>query len=78
MVDSYFASFERGERNISLESLEKVVMALDAEPIDAFRFGELEIVKGLEFMAGNDNISICTYKYSYNSNRYLIPFLSML
>jgi transcriptional regulator with XRE-family HTH domain len=48
MVDSYLAGIERGERNISLESLEKIVTALDAEPIDAFRFGELELGKGLE------------------------------
>ncbi|MCY9664899.1 helix-turn-helix domain-containing protein [Paenibacillus alginolyticus] len=46
--DSYLAGIERGERNISLESLEKIVTALDAEPIDAFRFGELELGKGLE------------------------------
>jgi transcriptional regulator with XRE-family HTH domain len=48
MVDTYLAGVERGERNISLESLEKIVTALDAEPIDAFRFGELELGKGLE------------------------------
>jgi len=48
MVDTYLAGVERGERNISLESLEKIVKALGAEPIDAFRFGDLELGKGLE------------------------------
>jgi Predicted transcriptional regulator with C-terminal CBS domains len=48
MVDSYVAGIERGERNISLESLEKIVRALEAEPVDAFRFGDLELGKGLE------------------------------
>lgn len=48
MVDTYLAGVERGERNISLESLEKIVNALDAEPIDAFRFGGLELGKGLD------------------------------
>lgn len=47
MADTYLAGVERGERNISLESLEKIVKALDAEPIDAFRFGELESSKKL-------------------------------
>lgn len=48
MVDSYLAGVERGERNISLESLEKIVRALEAEPIDAFRFGDLELGNGLD------------------------------
>ncbi|GAB7057309.1 MULTISPECIES: helix-turn-helix domain-containing protein [Paenibacillus] len=48
MADTYYAAIERGTRNISLESLEKIVAALDAEPIDAFRFGELQMGKGLE------------------------------
>ncbi|MDQ0902764.1 helix-turn-helix domain-containing protein [Paenibacillus sp. V4I7] len=48
MENTYLAGVERGERNISLESLEKIVTALGAEPIDAFRFGDLEMGKGLE------------------------------
>ncbi|NQX63755.1 helix-turn-helix transcriptional regulator [Paenibacillus qinlingensis] len=48
MENTYLAGVERGERNISLESLEKIVKALGAEPIDAFRFGDLEMSKGLE------------------------------
>ncbi|MNG15246.1 HTH-type transcriptional regulator SinR [compost metagenome] len=48
MIDTYLAGVERGERNISLESLEKIVKALDAEPIDAFRFGQLEPAKDLQ------------------------------
>src|SRR5690606_21815628 len=48
VVDTYLAGVERGERNISLESMEKIVKALEAEPIDAFRFGKLELGKHLE------------------------------
>lgn len=48
MESTYLAGVERGERNISLESLERIVSALEAEPIDAFRFGDLELGKGLE------------------------------
>ncbi|MEF3309598.1 helix-turn-helix domain-containing protein [Paenibacillus sp. GYB004] len=48
MIDTYLAGVERGERNIALETLEKIMTALNAEPIDAFRFGELEAGKGLE------------------------------
>ncbi|WP_343059934.1 helix-turn-helix domain-containing protein [Saccharibacillus deserti] len=42
MQDSYIGGVERGTRNISINSLHKIMPALDAEPIDAFRFGELE------------------------------------
>lgn len=48
MIDTYLAGVERGERNIALETLEKIVKALDAEPMDAFRFGSLEPGKGIE------------------------------
>lgn len=44
MADTYLAGVERGERNISLESLNKIVQALDVAPIDAFRFGDLHSV----------------------------------
>jgi transcriptional regulator with XRE-family HTH domain len=48
MIDTYLAGIERGERNIALETLQKIVTALEVEPIDAFRFGELELDEGLE------------------------------
>lgn len=40
--DSYMASIERGERNLSIESLRKITEALGVQPIDALRFGELD------------------------------------
>ncbi|MBJ6360912.1 helix-turn-helix domain-containing protein [Paenibacillus sp. GCM10012307] len=40
---TYLAGVEQGRRNISLESLEKIVKALEVEPIEAFRFGALEL-----------------------------------
>lgn len=48
MSDTYLAGIERGERNIALETLQKIVTALEVEPIDAFRFGGLELEEGLE------------------------------
>lgn len=40
--DSYMASIERGKRNLSIDSLQKITVALGARPIDALRFGELD------------------------------------
>jgi transcriptional regulator with XRE-family HTH domain len=48
MIDTYLAGIERGERNIALETLQKIVTALEVEPIDAFRFGQLDLEEGLE------------------------------
>lgn len=42
VADSYIASIERGERNLSLASLEKIVHSLGAEMSDMFRFGTVE------------------------------------
>lgn len=42
---TYVSDIERGERNISMETLEKVITALDVNPIDVFRF---EGIEGIE------------------------------
>ncbi|MEX2462143.1 MAG: helix-turn-helix transcriptional regulator [Paenibacillaceae bacterium] len=39
---SYIGGVERGDRNISLETLEKIMTALDLSPSDWIHFGELE------------------------------------
>lgn len=35
---SYIGGVERGDRNISLETLEKIIIALDVDPMELFRF----------------------------------------
>jgi transcriptional regulator with XRE-family HTH domain len=40
---SYIGVVERGDRNISLETLEKIMTALDLTPSDWLHFGELEV-----------------------------------
>ncbi|PWW37882.1 MULTISPECIES: helix-turn-helix domain-containing protein [Paenibacillus] len=42
LQDSYIGGVERGKRNISLKSLEKIMLALEADPAEAFKFGELD------------------------------------
>ncbi|KAA8996335.1 helix-turn-helix transcriptional regulator [Paenibacillus spiritus] len=37
---TYISDIERGERNISLETLEKVVQALEISPVEVFLFEE--------------------------------------
>lgn len=37
LQNSYIGSVERGERNISIETLEKIIKALDILPVDLFR-----------------------------------------
>lgn len=37
LQNSYIGSVERGERNISIETLEKITHALDILPVDLFR-----------------------------------------
>jgi transcriptional regulator with XRE-family HTH domain len=37
---TYISDIERGERNISLETLEKVVLALEVSPVEVFLFEE--------------------------------------
>lgn len=39
---SYIGGVERGDRNISLETLEKIMIALELSPSDWFQFSELE------------------------------------
>lgn len=48
MQESYLAGLERADRNVSLDSLARVLAALEVEPVEAFRFGGLEPGKGLE------------------------------
>jgi len=43
---SYISGIEHAERNISLETLEKIIVALDIAPIEIFQFHELEFEDG--------------------------------
>ncbi|MEK3900056.1 helix-turn-helix domain-containing protein [Paenibacillus sp. FSL R7-0179] len=45
--DTYIGSVERGKRNISLKSLERIMSALEADPSEALKFGQLEDVDGV-------------------------------
>jgi len=45
---SYISDVERGTRNISLESLEKITVALDAMPSQIFNFKDIESFNGLD------------------------------
>lgn len=40
---SYMGTVERGERNISIETLEKIIRGLDMTPSDFFQFHEINI-----------------------------------
>ncbi|WP_339181811.1 helix-turn-helix transcriptional regulator [Paenibacillus sp. FSL R5-0701] len=42
---TYISDIERGERNISMETLEKIINALDVNPVELFR---IEGIEGLE------------------------------
>lgn len=48
LQDTYIGGVERGERNISLLTLEKIVNVLEAEPAEAFRFHDLEVDKDVK------------------------------
>lgn len=39
---TYISDIERAERNISLETLEKIIIALEIAPVEIFRFENLE------------------------------------
>ncbi|XID90276.1 helix-turn-helix domain-containing protein [Paenibacillaceae bacterium WGS1546] len=39
---SYMSGIENADRNISMETLEKIVVALDVAPVEVFQFHELE------------------------------------
>lgn len=39
---SYMGTVERGDRNISIETLEKIMKGLDVTPTDFFQFHEIE------------------------------------
>ncbi|OME94986.1 MULTISPECIES: helix-turn-helix domain-containing protein [Paenibacillus] len=42
---TYISDIERGERNISMETLEKVIIALDVSPIEVFRIEGIEDIE---------------------------------
>ncbi|WP_314303932.1 helix-turn-helix transcriptional regulator [Brevibacillus parabrevis] len=42
LQDTYIGGVERGTRNISLDTFEKIVNALEVEPIEVFMFGEID------------------------------------
>lgn len=42
LQDSYIGGVERGKRNISLNSLQKIMSALGADPVEALKFGRLD------------------------------------
>jgi len=45
---SYISDVERGERNISMASLEKIIVALDVTPGEIFDFQNLDITPGID------------------------------
>lgn len=42
LQDTYIGGVERGARNISLDTFEKIINALEVEPFEAFLFGEVD------------------------------------
>ncbi|MGG2197544.1 helix-turn-helix domain-containing protein [Paenibacillus validus] len=42
LQDTYLGGVERGTRNISMETLEKIIHALGVSPVDVFRFGDID------------------------------------
>ncbi len=45
---SYISDVERGTRNISLESLEKIIIALEVSPSEIFAFHDISSESGIE------------------------------
>ncbi|MCY9657119.1 helix-turn-helix transcriptional regulator [Paenibacillus chondroitinus] len=48
MKQTYLGDVERGTRNISLESLEKIMEALEIEPSDLFDFRLVNVERGTD------------------------------
>lgn len=46
--DAYIGSVERGERNISLDTLEKLIIAFDIQPTELFLSIELNEIKAIQ------------------------------
>lgn len=44
---SYMSGIENADRNISLETLEKIIVALNVAPVEIFKFHELELEDGI-------------------------------
>ncbi|WP_019639979.1 helix-turn-helix domain-containing protein [Paenibacillus fonticola] len=42
---TYISDIERGERNISMETLEKVISALEVNPVEVFRIEGIEDIE---------------------------------
>lgn len=42
LQETYLGAVERGKRNISLKTLEKIAEALGVDEFEAFRFGEID------------------------------------
>lgn len=40
---SYLAGVERGDRNITLQSLERIIVGLEVSPVHFFSFGSIDI-----------------------------------
>lgn len=50
---TYISDIERGERNISMETLEKVIIALEVNPVEVFR---IEGIEGIEERANRQEL----------------------
>ncbi|MFB5269117.1 helix-turn-helix domain-containing protein [Paenibacillus enshidis] len=42
---SYLSSMERGERNVTIESLEKIILALEINPMQIFNFADTNVLE---------------------------------
>ncbi|GMX66263.1 helix-turn-helix transcriptional regulator [Paenibacillus elgii] len=47
LIDTYVGSVERGERNVSLQSLDKIAAALGVSPEELFQFHDLNVEENL-------------------------------
>lgn len=58
LQNTYISDVERGDRNISLETLEKIIEALEVNAVDLFQFPKenehkVELIKTLEIVLSN-------------------------